>query len=98
MLSIKKTSAGGGPASGGKEKISNLRQEVKSKTFGYIVGAFGLIVGLAWNDAIKVFIEYWFPSSSNGIIAKFIYAGAITLLVVTMSYYLMGSEAKKDEK
>jgi hypothetical protein len=81
-----------------REDSGRLRREVKSKTFGYIVGAFGLIVGLAWNDAVKSLIEYWLPAGGNGIVAKFIYAVIITLLVVTASYYLIGSEAKKDAK
>lgn len=82
------------------EKLKNdtqkLRKEVRSRTLGYIVGALGLIVGLAWNDAIKAFIEYWFPLGGNGIIAKFFYAAFITLIVIIVSYYLIDDKTRDE--
>ncbi len=81
-----------------KEDSGKLRKEVKARFLGYMVGAFGLIVGLAWNDAIKAFIEYWFPLSGSGVIIKFFYAGAITLLLVLVSYYLIGSDSKNESR
>lgn len=65
---------------------------------GYIVGAFGLVAGLAWNDAIKAFIEYYFPIQSGGaLLPKLFYAVAITIVVVVLSTYLV-KIAKIDEK
>ena len=40
-----------------KEKSKEFQQEVREKTFGYIVASFGLVAGLAWNEAIKAMIE-----------------------------------------
>ena len=43
-----------------KEHQSILRKEIKEKTIGYILAAFGLVAGLAWNEAIKSFIDQFF--------------------------------------
>jgi hypothetical protein len=75
------------------EKIKKVKEEItevaKEKTIGYILTAFGLIAGLAWNDAIKSLIEYVFPLSPNTLLLKFIYAILITLVVVLISNYLI---------
>ena|SRR3989344_8233421 len=71
-------------AGGSKE----IRREVREKTLGYILTAFGLVAGLAWNEAISELIGYLFNVEKNSIIAKFIYAAVITLLVVVASVYL----------
>jgi len=33
---------------------------VKQKIVTYVIAGFGLVAGLAWNDAIKSLIEYFF--------------------------------------
>lgn len=68
-------------------------KKFKIQTYGYLLAAFGLVVGLAWNDAVKALIESVFPSSSDGILAKFIYALLVTLLV-----FFLGSILKPDEE
>lgn len=62
--------------------MDDLKREIREKTLTYIVAAFGLVAGLAWNEAIKSLIEYLFPLSQNTLLAKFIYAIVVTLLVV----------------
>jgi len=79
-----------------KEQSIKLRDEALKKVSGYIAAAFGLIVGLAWNDAIKSFIDYIFPQRDN-IWAKFIYAGFLTLLMVIGAVFLVRL-FKKDKK
>lgn len=71
-----------------KEEITGLNKEVRSRVAGYIVAAFGLVAGLAWNDAVKAFIEHVFPMKENTILAKFIYAISITLILVFVSVYV----------
>jgi len=44
-----------------KETSSEIEREIREKTFAYIVTGFSLVAGLAWNDAIKTFIETYFP-------------------------------------
>lgn len=76
-----------------KEKISKeggkLKQEVSEKVSGYILGALGLVAGLAWNEAVKALIDSFFPSdASGGVAAKFIYAIVITTGVVIVTIYV----------
>ncbi|OGF77776.1 hypothetical protein A3I27_02095 [Candidatus Giovannonibacteria bacterium RIFCSPLOWO2_02_FULL_43_11b] len=70
--------------------------EIREKTFGYILAALGLVAGLAWNEAIKSLIEYFYPASKNGLSAKFIYAFLITIIVVLISTYLVRLSSKKE--
>lgn len=71
------------------EKLQEVRREAKAKTLKYITAAFGLVAGLAWNDAIKALINYLFPISHNSVIAKFVYAIIMTLVLVIISIYLV---------
>ena len=68
-----------------------LRRKVRSQFMGAILAAFGLVVGLAWNDAIKAFIEFLFPLGHDTLLPKFIYAIIVTLFVAIISYVMMGS-------
>ncbi len=71
-----------------EEKSAGLQRELQERTIGYIVGAFGLVAGLAWNDAIKALIEYAVPLQQNTLRLKFLYAAAITVIVVLITAYL----------
>ena len=70
-----------------ENKSRELEQEVLKKTFKYVIASFGLVAGLAWNEAIKAFIEVVFPLQNDTMIAKFIYAAVITIVVVLVSLY-----------
>lgn len=80
-----------------QEELPKIKREVRSKTIGYIVTAFGLVAGLAWNDAVSTIINQLFPFGKDTAIAKVIYAALITLLVVMVSIYLTRF-ADKEEK
>ncbi len=71
-----------------KDRGIELEREIREKTLGYILTSFGLVAGLAWNEAIKAFIERFFSDPRNGLQAKFLYAIAVTVVVVIMSLYL----------
>jgi hypothetical protein len=72
-----------------KKESDTLKQEVKDKSVGYILAGFGVVAGLAWNDAIKALITYLFPlDSANSLLAQFGYAALMTILVVAISVYL----------
>ena len=81
-----------------KEESGELEREVRERTVGYIVGALGLVAGLAWNEAIKALIEYIFPQNADTLFPKFIYAVFITFVVVFLSVYLVRLSGKKVEK
>ena len=83
------------PKSETKKKAA-LRADLREKTAGYILTALGLVAGLAWNDAISSAIKLFFPLDTNGIIAKFIYAAVITVVIVVISNYLLRVLAPKE--
>ncbi len=76
------------------EKQKKVGLEVKERTMGYILAALGFVVALAWNDAIKTFIETLFPLDKNSLWAKFIYALLVTLIIVLATILL----TKKSEE
>jgi hypothetical protein len=85
-----------------KAKSQSIKKEFQKRIVGYVVAAFGLVAGLAWNEAIRALIDYLFPLSKNSLLAKFSYAVLITLVLVIVTIYLtkifVGEEAEKDKK
>ena len=75
--------------------MNEIRSNVKEKTLSYILAAFGLVAGLAWNEAVKALIEYFYPASQNNLTAKFLYAILVTLIVVIISTYLVRLSPEK---
>lgn len=80
-----------------KEESAKLRQEVRERTVGYIVAALGLVAGLAWNEAIKSLIEYFFPLNQNSVWAKFSYALILSVILVAVTVFLLRWAGKKEE-
>ena len=83
-----------------KKEASSINHEVKKRIAGYITAAFGLVAGLAWNDAITSFIDYFFPLEEDSLWAKFIYAVLITLVLVVVSIIVIRflRDEKKEER
>ncbi len=65
------------------------------QTVGYILTALGLVVGLAWNEAIVAFIDKVLPLGKDGLGAKFLYAVVITIIVVIASRYIQRLAARE---
>ncbi len=80
-----------------KHEGGEIKKELQQRMIGYIVGALGLVAGLAWNDAIKSLIEYLFPLSKNTLLAKFIYAVLMTFIIGIIASYLIRFFGKKEE-
>ncbi|MFA5211690.1 MAG: DUF5654 family protein [Patescibacteria group bacterium] len=80
-----------------KAEQQRLAIEIKEKTVGYIMAALGFVVGLAWNDAIKSVIEYFFPLDKNSIFAKLIYALLVTVIIILVTGYFVKSSKKEEE-
>ncbi|OGZ63476.1 MAG: hypothetical protein A2998_01590 [Candidatus Staskawiczbacteria bacterium RIFCSPLOWO2_01_FULL_37_25b] len=78
-----------------KEEQEIIRKEAIEKTIGYILAAFGLVAGLAWNEAIKALIDTFFPLDKNGLIIKFVYAVLVTVIVVAVTIIFVGKEDKE---
>ena len=70
-----------------KNEIKEIKKELKEKTLTFILGGFGLVAALAWNEAIKTLFETFFPKES-ALIGKFIYAIIVTIIVVLASSQL----------
>jgi len=73
-------------------------REVKNQALGYIAGAFGLVAGLAWNDAVKALIDLLFPLDKSSVWIKFIYAALITILVVVVTKYMFRNSDNINDK
>lgn len=66
-----------------------IKDEFRKQLAAYILASFGMVAGLAWNDAVKSTIEYLFPANNGGgLILKFVYALVFTTLVVVASIIL----------
>ena len=72
--------------------------EIREKSATYMTAAFGLVAGLAWNDAIKSLVDFIFPvSTSHSVFAKFIYAVLITGIVILVGHYLLQEVEETEE-
>ena len=72
-----------------KKRMSSVREAhkaVKKKMFGYIAAGLGLVAGLAWNDAIKILIDYFIPNGGSTIVAKLLYAVVVTIIVAVVLF------------
>ena len=81
-----------------KKEELKIRKEIKKHTISYMLAALGFVVGLAWNDAMKTSIEYFFPLNKDSILAKLTYALLITFIVVLATIYFVKSTEVETEK
>lgn len=81
-----------------KSTQAELRREITQRSVGYITAGFGLVAGLAWNDAIRTTIEAVVPGEQNTIIAKFIYAFVFTIFLVFITIQLNKFFIKQENK
>jgi len=61
--------------------IRDFRKNLRERFITLIIAAFSLVAALAWNEAITNLFKYYFGEQAN-LIAKFIYAFVVTILVV----------------
>lgn len=85
-----------------KEEKDKIDVAFKRRTEGYIIMAFGIVTGLAWNEAVKALMVYFIPLDKDTIFAKFLYAIIMTIILVLMSLYVvkfinMGDHKKEIE-
>jgi formate/nitrite transporter FocA (FNT family) len=70
-----------------KTEVKEVKKEFKKTTLTLILGGFGMVAALAWNEAIKSLFDTLLPKSS-ALIGKFFYAIVITIIVVLISSQL----------
>lgn len=66
-----------------KEKEEAVHQAVLKKSFELMTAAFSFVAALAWNDAIQSLFQTIFGTSST-VVAKFLYAALVTMIIVWM--------------
>lgn len=78
----------------------SFRRELIEQMLSLSTAGFGLVAALAWNEAIKGFVEQYiqpyFPDTA--IYYKFFYAVIITLLAVLITYQLSQLSARFGSK
>lgn len=76
-----------------------MSSEVLDKLVELITAAFGLVAALAWNTAIQELFSAIFPEAGD-LIAKFLYAVAVTVIVVFVTIRLgrLAERAKEQER
>ena len=67
-----------------------LKSEITEKIMTSISAGFGVVIGLAWNDAIGAFIKWALPLEADSIWSKFIYAIIATIVIVILLHKLTG--------
>jgi hypothetical protein len=75
------------PPSARREEGEAVSSEVLDKLVELITAAFGLVAALAWNTAIQELFTMIFPEAGD-LIAKFLYAVVVTVLVVIVTIRL----------
>lgn len=71
-----------------QKETKKLNTIIRKQVGGYILAGLGVVVGLAWNDAIKSLIDALFPPTHGGVQAKFFYAIGLTIIITIVSVYV----------
>lgn len=76
-----------------------MSSEVLDKLVELVTAAFGLVAALAWNTAIQELFSIVF-SETGDLVAKFLYAITVTVIVVFVTIRLgrMAEQAKERER
>lgn len=79
------------------QKEIALRQKLIDEMLRLSTSGFGLVAALAWNDLIRKTVEQYIEpvvGKGSSLISMFIYALIVTVLAVSVTYYL--TKLKKD--
>lgn len=74
-----------------RQEVKNIQKQFAKQILNLATSGFGLVAALAWNEVIQEIIgKYIEPifGKSSGLVSLFIYALAITLLAVVVTYQL----------
>lgn len=80
-----------------KNNSKRVKGEFKTRILGYVIAAFGLVAGLAWNEAVKGLIDFLYVSARDTLMAKFIYAILMTFVLVLITIVLSKILVNSDE-
>lgn len=62
-----------------------------------VSGGLSLVAALAWNDAIRSLFDRLFGTERGGLLAKFLYAAVVTLIVVFLTVRLLKMARNSDQ-
>ncbi len=82
---------------GESKKEHSTRLTIAKRTLELMTAALALVAGLAWNDAIQTLFRKLFGEQS-GLIAKFVYAGFITAVIVLLGFRLSKMQKLLEER
>lgn len=86
------------PALDVKKATVRLEHSIREQTVGHVVAALSVVAGLAWNEAVKALITYVYPvDGTEGIVAKFLYAVAMTIAVVALTLIVRRALGQKTD-
>jgi len=74
-----------------KKPLKKLSRRIATQTVTMIVSSLGLVSALAWNEAIKEYVNIYIKpyfAQGSGVVSLFIYALAITILTVIATYQI----------
>ena len=77
--------------------FTDLPNSLIQNVISLSTSGFGVVVALAWNEAIKSVIEYLFPLDQNTMAAKIIYAAVMTMILVFATAYIL-KEPNEEKK
>ena len=78
-------------------RIAEARRNVQKRMVAAIAAGLAVVIGLAWNDAIKAAIELIIPGDAASVLAKFVYAVLITVIVGLGLYFIESAMADKEK-
>ena len=67
--------------------VKGLTGEIAAQLLTLATSALGLVAALAWNDAVQAIFKEYFPAA-GGIVAKFVYAILISVIIVLVTINL----------
>lgn len=84
-----------------RKPVRELPSNIIKQMVTLAASGFSLVAALAWNDLIKSVIETYvkpYAARGSGVLAQLIYAIAVTILVVLMTYQLAWIQEKFEKK
>jgi len=81
-----------------EEEKRKIEDAFKRRVEGYLMTAFGIVAGLAWNEAVKDLMAYLLPMQKDTIFAKFLYAIIMTFILILISLYVIRFINRSDSK
>ena len=78
--------------------FSELSSAVKERMITLLLAGFGFVAALAWNEAVQALVLEIFPLARSGLVAKFVYAIIITIVLAVLSLRLAKLTKKEEDK